>query len=407
MPPRPAILLLRRLLPLLLSVLFATADAAPSQCVGEGQWLRLEDRQPMSNPSALHYMNERAVVLLGEHHDNVEHHRWQLQVLAGLYALRPDLAIGFEMFPREVQPALDQWVAGRLSEKEFLKKTNWYGNWSFDPAYYMPLFDFARVNHIPMIALNISHRLFEEVQAKGWDKVPDADREGVSNPSPPLKPYLDMLAGSFIQHHAGAHAPQDKRLEDFSPKEKEGFKRFVQGQQLWDRAMAQKLAEAAMREHAPLVVGIMGSGHMMNGFGVPHQLADLGVKAVATFVPWDEELSCEDLTPDFASAVFGMEAVAAPAESGKPRLGVYLEPHDQGVRVAKVVEDSVAEKAGISQGDVIVALAGTQVSNMSDVVGLVQNMVPGTWLPVSVLRNGKQMEMVAKFPAAGPGAGKP
>ena len=57
---------------------------------------------------------KRSVVLLGEMHDNPEHHRWQLQTLAALHAVRPDMVIGFEMFPRRVQKALDQWVAGEL-----------------------------------------------------------------------------------------------------------------------------------------------------------------------------------------------------------------------------------------------------------------------------------------------------
>jgi len=400
---RPAAALLTRLVPLLIVALVAVpAGAAPSQCVATGEWLRPNNRQPMSNPEALRFMNGRRVVLLGEHHDNPEHHRWQLQVLAGLYALRPDLVIGFEMFPRDVQPVLDQWVAGKLTEQELLEQSNWYGNWAFDPAYYLPLFDFARLNHIPMLALNINHRLFDEVQARGWDGVPVADRQGVTDPAPPPQAYVEMLADSFVMHHAGAHAPPDRKFEDFSPSEKKAFKRFVDGQQLWDRAMAQKLADAAQHEHAPLLVGIMGSGHMMNGFGVPHQLAALGVKNTASVVPWDDGMDCAELTQDFASAVFGIQPSAAAEEEDKPRLGVLLEAHDRGVKVAKVVATSVAERAGIAEGDIIVALAGSKVSNLSDVVSVVQRMVPGTWLPVSVLRAGKRLEMVAKFPAQKP-----
>ena len=44
-------------------------------------------------------------VLLGESHANAEHHRWQLHTLAGLNAHHSELVVGFEMFPRRVQPA--------------------------------------------------------------------------------------------------------------------------------------------------------------------------------------------------------------------------------------------------------------------------------------------------------------
>jgi len=396
-----------RLLPLLLGLIFTSLNVdasdggssqAQNQCVATGTWLRLADKQVMSNSEVLRYMSRQRAVLLGEHHDNRDHHRWQLQVLAGLYALRQDLAIGFEMFPQEVQPVLDKWVAGELSEEELLKQSNWFGNWNFDPAFYMPLFHFARLNHIPMIALNVSRTLFQEVQKKGWDAVPVEDRQGITDPAPPLRAYVEMLASSFVQHHPGPKGHREKTLQQFSPEEKRAFKRFVQGQQLWDRAMAQNLAAVAQRDKAPLVVGIMGSGHMMDGFGVPHQLSALGVKENASFVPWDEQLSCEDLVPGFAYAVFGLASVERAAED-KPHLGVYLEPDAKGIKVVKLVAHSVAEASGIAVGDRIIELAGAAVNNMSDVVSVVQRMVPGTWLPLTVVRDGKRVEIVAKFPA--------
>ena len=92
-------------------------------------------------------------------HDNPEHHRWQLQTLAALHAVRPDMVIGFEMFPRRVQKALDQWVAGELSEAQFLAASDWNAVWSTDAKLYLPLFHFARMNRLPMVALNIDTRL--------------------------------------------------------------------------------------------------------------------------------------------------------------------------------------------------------------------------------------------------------
>jgi membrane-associated protease RseP (regulator of RpoE activity) len=188
-------------------------------------------------------------------------------------------------------------------------------------------------------------------------------------------------------------------MEQFSTDEKRAFQRFVQGQQLWDRAMAQTMVGVALRDKAPLIVGIMGSGHMMDGFGVPQQLTALGVKETAVLVPWDEQLSCEDLAPGFAYAVFGLKTVAT-TEEDKPRLGVYLEPTEKGgMEVAKVVKHSVAEASSIAVGDRIVELAGSAVKNMGDVVTVVQRMVPGTWLPITVMRGDKRIEIVAKFPA--------
>ena len=38
---------------------------------------------------------QRGVVLLGESHDDAEHHRWQLHTIAALFGHRPDMVLGF------------------------------------------------------------------------------------------------------------------------------------------------------------------------------------------------------------------------------------------------------------------------------------------------------------------------
>ena len=98
------------------------------------------------------------IVLLGETHDSQAHHDWQLGTLKALFALRPDLQIGLEMFPRKVQPILDDWIAGKLSEAQFLDRSGWREGWRFDPELYMGIFRFAREHAIPMRALNVDPR---------------------------------------------------------------------------------------------------------------------------------------------------------------------------------------------------------------------------------------------------------
>jgi uncharacterized iron-regulated protein len=56
---------------------------------------------------------KHSVILLGETHANADHHRWQLQ----MHAMRSDMVIGFEMFPRRVQAVFG---IGSLDEKALL-----------------------------------------------------------------------------------------------------------------------------------------------------------------------------------------------------------------------------------------------------------------------------------------------
>ncbi|MBC7778679.1 MAG: ChaN family lipoprotein, partial [Proteobacteria bacterium] len=90
----------------------AVAQAQDAEVCGRpGTWLGAAGAafKPRAATEIIADAARRTVVLLGEQHDNIEHHRWQLQMLAALHGRRADLVIGFEMFPRRVQGALDRW----------------------------------------------------------------------------------------------------------------------------------------------------------------------------------------------------------------------------------------------------------------------------------------------------------
>jgi len=84
------------------------------------------------------------------------------------------------------------------------------------------------------------------------------------------------------------------------------FRRFVESQLVWDRAMAQGIAEAARQRPGAVVVGLMGSGHVIHGWGVSHQLQQMGSKAPLALLPWDRDSDCASLVPGLADAVFGV-----------------------------------------------------------------------------------------------------
>src|SRR5512141_2409688 len=138
------------------------AAATPAHaCLAPASWSVPDGQRPRVTPAGtlLTEMAKREVVLLGEHHDQDDHHRWQLHALAALHAQRPDMVIGFEMFPRRVQPALDRWVAGELTVRQFLEQSEWARVWDVPADLYLPLFQFARINRIPIVALNVDAKL--------------------------------------------------------------------------------------------------------------------------------------------------------------------------------------------------------------------------------------------------------
>ena len=378
--------------------LLAAAAAHAQSCPEPATWSALDGERPRAAQASalLDRMAQREVVLLGEVHDDADHHRWQLQTLAALHARRPDMAIGFEMFTRRVQPALDRWVAGKLTVKEFLDQSEWHANWNMPAELYLPLFEFARINRIPLLALNIERTLSRAITEKGWDAVPEAEREGVGRPAPPAAAYRDSLFDVYL-HHPTLRDKGDKGGKGARPKKSDAaFRFFVESQTAWDRAMAEALARRA-GAGKPLVVGVMGSGHLRHGHGVPHQLRDLGVNNVGTLLPLSAGGECKDLRAGLADAVFMLPAQVAP-KPAPPRLGVQLEDHEGGVRILAVTAGSLAEQSGLKRGDVILEMAGRPLQKTLTVIALVRLQPAGTWLPLRIKRGEETLELVIKFP---------
>jgi len=395
------------------SAALAAGEPDPDRplCGVAGTWIDTETGGAIGHDRLVRDLAGHSAILLGESHTSAEHHRWQLSVLASLHGQNPELAVGFEAFPRRVQPVLDAWSQGTLGTVEFLEKVEWNEIWGVDPDLYLPLLHFARLHRLPVVALNVERSLISRIGAEGLDAVPEAEREGVGRPPPAPEAYRRQLAKAYLGHqsgpasaHGGAAEPADEQPDIEAVLDDPAFARFVEAQQFWDRAMGEAVESATGIAGVTQVVGIIGRGHMEFGHGVPDQLRDLGVDDTAVLLPSAVGEDCAETAPGLARAVFLVDPVAEQTGPPRLRLGVYIETSDGGARVEKVVEDSVAAATGLAAGDLIVEAAGSPISSAADLIETIGRQAPGTWLPLSVERDGERMDMVAKF---GPAASTP
>lgn len=272
----------------------AKSETQIQQCVTKGKWLLPDSGKTISTEQYLPNLYNKNVILLGEHHANQSHHDWQLLLLKKLHSKNPHIVIGLEMFPRRKQALLDKWINKDIDQNEFIKASEWDEIWAFDFNQYLPLLTFAREKGIPLVAINVDKSLLKMVGKHGWENIPQQHRLGIGDPAKPGKSYVRQLATSFQGHY-----------EDPSKISKQAFLRFVQQQLLWDRAMAEGLAAARKNSPDKQIVGIVGSWHIINGHGIPHQLKSLGINDSLSLVPWDEHLNCSSINQEFADAIYG------------------------------------------------------------------------------------------------------
>jgi uncharacterized iron-regulated protein len=379
------------------------ATAGLAQCeASTAQWLDPGDGMPIAPQSLFEELASAPVVLLGEAHTDADHHRWQVNVLAALHSRQPNLVIGLEMLPREVQPVLDAWSRGALDEAAFLEQARWRELWGYDAALYMPILHFARMHRLPMVALNIDRQLVSKVGAAGWDSLEPDERLGLTDPAPASADYRRALGelyryklGAGLHGHSGEQEHEMPSLEEVL--EMENFNHFVDAQQTWDRAMAEALANAHELDDEALIVGIVGRGHLEYGYGIPSQLADLGIDDARVLLPVDLD-QCDTLEAGLADAVFMLETRQAPEPAPRPRLGVMIENADLGVIVMQVIDDSVAESSGLREGDVVLRAAGFDTESVDTLIEVIQRQARGTWLPLDIMRDGREIQVIAKFP---------
>lgn len=376
-------------------------------CLPDRKWLRPADGKILLTPDVVATATQQKVVLLGELHDSSSHHLWQATMVAALAARGREVIIGLEMLPASAQPVLDQWIAGELSESEFLKRSGWSEYWRFDPELYMPILRVARLYRMPVYGLNVDRALVDLVKSKGWENLSNSEREGLHDPAPALESYQRMLAESFVLHaQHNKHEDSDTAEKEMSDEQfaqiqkNQAFLRFVQGQLLWDGAMAQRINDILASNPDAQVIGIMGSGHMMNAQGVPYQLRTSGTSELAVLLPWDKDLPCEWITADLADAIYGISNTPPEApDLAKPRLGIHIENNASGVIIKKIEPGSIGEAAGLQASDVIVVIAGRSKPKVNDVIDAVGKVAPGNWLPIVIARDGAEKELVAKFPS--------
>ena len=101
---------------------------------------------------------------MGEWHDHAGNHLAEMALFCAVYERAPGLTLSMEMFERDVQPVLDDYLAGRIGEANFRRKGRAWGNYAES---YRPLVEFAKDHTLPVIAANVPASVVRCVGAEG------------------------------------------------------------------------------------------------------------------------------------------------------------------------------------------------------------------------------------------------
>ncbi|MFZ5524787.1 MAG: ChaN family lipoprotein [Pseudomonadota bacterium] len=195
-------------------------------------------------------INLSNVLLLGEVHDNSQHHELQQKLLQARIDSGAKPALMMEQLDAASQPILDQALAGVKSDEVLNNVTALikFSDWQF----YSPLLAVAVNNRLPIIAANVPNQFLQPVIWKGYAAYDAAELKRLDVEAVWNERRQKYLASSM----GGAHCGQ---LRD------ELRLGLTRSQRLRDALMADSAISSISRG----VVGIVGSSHARRDIGLP------------------------------------------------------------------------------------------------------------------------------------------
>jgi len=222
-------------------------------------------------------------VFLGESHTDETTHRVELAVYRGLLARREGrLVLALEMFERDGQPALDDYLAGRIDEAAFLAASRPWGNYATS---YRPLIEAARAAGAPVVASNIPRPVRQRIAEGGPEALaalPADERAQAPEALLPNTPLYWERADNAIRGHlalmggtagAGAAGASGAASAAPAPEQDAGSaERLASTQSLWDNTMGESCALALDRHPGCAVLHVNGGFHTAYWDGTARQL---------------------------------------------------------------------------------------------------------------------------------------
>lgn len=248
--------------------------------------------EPASLDAVVAAMADREVVFIGESHDDLTGHHVELELLTRAFAAfgaeesRP-ITLSLEMFERDVQYVVDEYLHDQITEDQFRKSGRPWPEYETD---YRLMIELAKEHGLAVVAANAPRRYANRVTRLGRDALLDLSPQALASlpplpygmPSPRYReqfqqamvdamqemrdrcPTPPAMARAMNPDSAGPAMPMRSHAMASDP---------MHAQALWDASMAFSISEHLMQQPDALVLHMVGSFHVEGGTGTPEHLA--------------------------------------------------------------------------------------------------------------------------------------
>ncbi|MDZ4823394.1 MAG: ChaN family lipoprotein [Flavobacteriales bacterium] len=212
------------------------------------------------------------VVFFGEEHNDSVAHFLELKITEEMFAQHGEnFAIGMEMFDRDVQPVMNEYLKGFIREKHFNKDARIWSNYHD----YKPIVEFAKANSIDVVCSNSASRYTNLAGRKGQEALMTLPKDSKPHFAPlpydtASGPYYDKLM-ALMDHSPSSPSSIDSTVAIPVANPMMGFN-LIMGQSLWDATMAYSISQYLKKNKKKKLLHINGKFHSDEGFGIVTQL---------------------------------------------------------------------------------------------------------------------------------------
>jgi uncharacterized iron-regulated protein len=237
-----------------------------------GTIFSVEERRAIDPGTLIDSLLDHTFVLLGEKHDNADHHRLQARILRALLDAGRRPAVAFEMLSADLAPALDG-LAERATPAALRAATRWDGSGWPPWEIYEPIFSTALRARLPIVPAGLDPAWRKALGSHGAAGLAPDIRHHLGLDLPLPADQRDALVRQIRDAHCG-HAPASR------------MDAMVEVQRARDAQMARALIAAGRAAAGAALVA--GTEHVRRDRGVPVYLRRWGEGASVTSVAFLE-----------------------------------------------------------------------------------------------------------------------
>ena len=209
-------------------------------------------------------MSSYDVLFYGEEHNDSVTHYLEHKFLEALYQkFSTNVTLSMEMFERDVQPIMNEYLTSDIREKTFRKDARAWPNYKD----YRPMIELCKSNKLDVVCANAAGRYSNLAGRKGQKALMDLPAESKKYFAP--VPY-DTASGKYYEKLTGLFNDGNSKKKK-QPSSGESFS-LVMAQSLWDATMAYSISDYLKTHAGKKVFQVNGRFHSDEHFAAATQL---------------------------------------------------------------------------------------------------------------------------------------